>query len=237
MTDATTRVLTDVWFESRASLRPERARALLSLAPELFRGGPAASHRLVWNLFGDGDERRRDFLFRTVADRPLTAVIRSARKPQDPFDLWRIETRPFAPSLAVGQKLRFRVRAVPSVQRKRAPGERSQRRSVVMDLPAGDPEARRAQAAAAALVWLGQRAEANGFALLETDVTDVRRVRVARGGGESILLGAAEFEGRLAVVAPDRFLALLHSGVGPNRAFGYGLIEVAPDRAGQELAV
>jgi hypothetical protein len=68
-------------------MRPDRARALLSLAPDLFRGGPAASHRLIWNLFGDEIGRTRDFLFRTVADRPLTAIIRSARLPQDPFDL------------------------------------------------------------------------------------------------------------------------------------------------------
>jgi CRISPR system Cascade subunit CasE len=115
----------------------------------------------------------------------------------------RIETRPFAPRLAIGQRLRFRVRAVPSVQRKPATGGRSRRLSVVMDLPAGAPEVRRAHADEAALAWLGQRTEANGFALLTADVTDIRRVRAARRGDEPILLGTAEFEGLLAVTAPS----------------------------------
>jgi hypothetical protein len=73
----------------------------------------------------------------------------------------------------------------------------------VMDLPAGAPEVRRAYADEAALAWLGQRTEANGFALLTADVTDIRRVRAARRGDEPILLGTAEFEGLLAVTAPS----------------------------------
>jgi CRISPR system Cascade subunit CasE len=231
--------MSETWCQSRVTLRPDRARAVLALAPDLFAGGPeAAAHRLIWTLFGDKAERQRDFLFRVVADRPLQAIVRSARPPVDQLDLWTIDQRPFTPRITQGQPLRFRVSAVPTVQISRPGRARSQRRSVVMDLPAGlDAEQRREHVEEAALAWLHAQGERHGFMIVQAGVVDIRRIGVGREGARSIVLGTAEFEGRLAVTEPDAFVLLLREGLGPNRSFGYGLVEVAPDRTGPAPAV
>ena len=231
--------MSETWCQSRVTLRPDRARAVLALAPDLFAGGPeAAAHRLIWTLFGDNAERQRDFLFRVLGDRPLQAVVRSARPPVDQLDLWTIDQRAFTPRITQGQPLRFRVNAVPTVQISRPGRARSQRRSVVMDLPAGlDTEQRREHAEEAALAWLRARSERHSFGLVTAGLIDIRRIGIVRDGARPIVLGTAEFEGRLTVTKPDAFVNLLREGLGPNRAFGYGLVEVAPDRTGPAPAV
>jgi CRISPR system Cascade subunit CasE len=228
--------VSETWCESLVTLCPDRARALSAFPPGFVAAGPAAAHRLIWSLFGDTAERRRDFLFRVLDEKPLRAVVRSARPPADRQGLWTIARRPFAPRLMEGQRLRFRVSAVPSVQTSRPDRANSRRRSLVLDLPRElSAEARREHAEAAAIGWLEAQGGRHGFDLIEARLVDIERVGIAREGAKPILLGTAQFEGRLAVTGPEAFGRLLHQGLGPNRAFGYGLVEVAPDdpRTGQ----
>lgn len=88
------------------------------------------------------------------------------------------------------------------------------------------------------LTWLLRHAEAGGFELLEVmsgaGVLDV--LSHAVGGGRvhgrhaagRLSFGAVLFEGRLRVVDAERFRGTLRSGVGSAKAYGFGLLSVAP---------
>lgn len=71
-------------------------------------------HKVVWNFFSDGPDRKRDFLYRheTVNGWPTFYTV-SERKPYDPSGLWEIKPKPFEPKLAQGERLAFKLRANP----------------------------------------------------------------------------------------------------------------------------
>lgn len=74
-------------------------------------------HKIVWDFFSDGPDRKRDFLYRheTVNGWPTFYTI-SERKPTDPNGLWEINgstVKPYAPKLAKGDRLAFKLRANP----------------------------------------------------------------------------------------------------------------------------
>lgn len=74
-------------------------------------------HKIVWDFFSDGPDRKRDFLYRheTVNGWPTFYTI-SERRPTDPGGLWVINgstVKPYAPKLAKGDHLAFQLRANP----------------------------------------------------------------------------------------------------------------------------
>lgn len=109
--------------------------------------------------------------------------------------------------------------------------------------------------------WLARKGEAAGFALLRVraapgaplpgaspaggtnptppnvraqPTVDVVGRRPAGDGQRSqrLTLGAVVFEGALRVTDPDRLRAALVAGIGPGKAYGFGLCSVAPLAAG-----
>lgn len=109
---------------SRASLRADASvRALAPLLlPDDDDARVAAAHRFVWSLFADSADRTRDFLWRE--EKPGRYLVLSQRAPVDARDLFDIETKPFVPAMAVGERLAFALRANPTVA---APGGKGQR--------------------------------------------------------------------------------------------------------------
>ncbi len=74
------------------------------------------------------------------------------------------------------------------------------------------------------LAWLHRHAERAGFR-----VEDVRTVELpARSGGghRDLTFGGAIFEGILAVGDPGTFRHALTDGIGPGKAFGFGLLSI-----------
>ena len=74
-------------------------------------------HKVVWDFFSDGPDRKRDFLYRyeTVNGWPTFYTV-SERKPNDPRGLWEINentVKPYTPKLAKGDRLAFKLRANP----------------------------------------------------------------------------------------------------------------------------
>ena len=71
-------------------------------------------HKMVWDIFSDGPDRKRDFLYRfeKVNGLPTYYTI-SERKPDDATGLWDISTKPYSPKLAQGDRLAFKLRANP----------------------------------------------------------------------------------------------------------------------------
>lgn len=197
-----------------------------------------AAHHLLWALFGDTPGRRRDFLWRQTA--PGQFMVLSARAPVDTHGLFDIESRPFAPVLKTGDRLRFMLCANATVDRK-PPGQdrsaserkRSQRRDVVMDALYPLPKAERAEARRRVVpdvmaAWLTRQGARKGFGLEgmpEIERCDVLRIPRAQGQ-EKASFGVVDMTGVLAVEDPALFVPALLQGFGRARAFGCGLMLV-----------
>lgn len=213
----------------RARLR--RDTPLRAIAPLLVPDDPqaraSASHRLIWSLLGDGPDRRRDFLWREEADGRF--LILSAREPPVGHPLFEVESKPFAPALSAGDRLRFVLRANATLARSR-PGRRGHPTGVATAaIKALSPHERAAQRhaaiAEAGRVWLARVGARTGFTPepgCAVDGDDHRRI--TRPRAHAIEIDVLDFEGALRVDDPSTFLAALCAGFGRSRAFGCGLM-------------
>jgi CRISPR system Cascade subunit CasE len=239
-------------YLSRARLRHDAPTdALRDALSRLADARVAAGHRLIWTLFGDTPDRRRDFLWREAE--PGTFHLLSARPPV-PNELFHLDPpKTFAPALAPGDRLRFVLRANATVARKPAgtipgSGVRGKRCDVVMDAIHSVPKGQRAQPRQAVLSevavrWLSGQGDTHGFSLAnrksrepwEADASDraqdalevmgYRVLRLGRSRGRKALqLGVLELQGTLVVQDPTRFIAALAHGFGRGKAFGCGLM-------------
>lgn len=243
--------MTEPLYLSRARLRSQRGEALSAIAPLLIpddakkRAGHA--HRILWLLFQDVPDSARDFLWRDEGGGKY--MILSRRRPSDPLGLFDADTREFEPSLNSGHKLRFTLRAYPTITTKRA-GEkkgskngkpRGTRIDVVMDalkpIPrtdwingAGRAFERDKIAADAGAKWLAAQGGKAGFELLThpSPVIDgYVQVQVERGGCKGRRpagFATLDFAGEIRITDPAAFLAKLPLGFGSARAFGNGLM-------------
>jgi len=186
-------------------------------------------HRAVWDLFADGPDRRRDFLYRLDWEkgRPILWTL-SDRPPRPVPDLWAAETKELRPVLRSGESLRFTLRANPIVTRN------GDRHDVVMEgkkrlqaagLPRSEwpTQAQLAQEAGAA--WLVRHAEGRGFCVqperVIVDSYEVHSFAKPRAG--TIRFATCDFHGLLEITDGAAFIDTLRYGLGPAKGFGCGL--------------
>ncbi len=215
-------------FISRIRLSDEPSAA--TLLKMLGAGvGSYENHRLLWSLFGDDPDRRRDFLFRLEwkGGRPEFIAV-SSRPPEDRHSLFKIETKPYAPDLRAGDRLRV-IGHVNPVVRKEEDGKRK-KVDVVMDeihrrKRAADADLNRLSAAQTAVAaWLAEQGMRNGFRLDRSEVSayDVESFRTA--AGHLARVAGVDLVAEVEVVEPQGVTELLFNGLGSSRAFGYGLL-------------
>lgn len=211
-------------FFSRARLRrdaPSRALAELFL-PDDEEKRISVAHKLLWTLFADSPDRRRDFLWRE--SKPGQFYLLSSRMPQDSHCLFDLDSRDFSPALAIGDRLGFSLRANPTVARK-GDAKRSKRSDIVMDAIKSAPRGSRADARRTAIQeqgdkWLRRQGERGGFAI---EVVQTDRYNILRPKPD-MRIATLDFEGRLRVDNSVAFLAALTRGFGRAKAFGCGLM-------------
>ena len=219
--------MTPLWL-SRVRLRQDAAvKALAPLLMPSGRSGAAAGHQMIWALFADGADRRRDFLWREEA--PGRFLTLSARPPVS-LDLFEVSSKPFEPVLTAGDRLGFTLRANAVIARSAGPGQRGQRHDVVMDVLRTLPQGQRAEARLDAVLqagraWLARQGTTHGFVPEHgVGVDGYDRVRVDRDGAAPAVFGILELTGALHVQDPVRFTQAVATGFGRARAYGYGLM-------------
>jgi CRISPR system Cascade subunit CasE len=242
----------DGLYFTRATLRTGSAD-LRPLLDTLLSGGEPSrdtTHRLLWTLMPEAMQAegkpvgetgdRAAFLWARAPDRdgrPAWYVLGPAPRATAAF--FDIDTKPWAPALAVGDRLGFSLSVHATVDRMHAPeqGRAGRHRvDVVMDAihraeQAGQTEARaalRRTAGAEALAeWWRSQGERNGFDADATELVDYgmeplgRRRKGARGPTE---IGVGQLTGTLTVTDPDAFARKLAIGFGRAKAFGHGLL-------------
>ena len=190
-------------------------------------GDAYLDHALIWRLFpGDGVER--DFVFRRQEKKsgPQGYYVVSRRVPQPVPGMLAVQSKPYQPQLAVGDWLRFDLRANPVVARKGADGI-SRRHDVLMDAKrqAEKPDTRNEARDAAALQWLSARSPDWGLAVrLESVLTAGYTQHRLRHGGRQIAFSSLDYHGLAQVTDPARLAGALTLGVGHARGFGCGLL-------------
>lgn len=203
--------------------------------------GAYAEHQWLWRFFRAAPGTPRDFLFRhgTAQGLPRFHVV-SQRPPVAWASHWQVQTRPYQPQLAVGERLAFELRANPVVAVKGANGK-SARHDVVMqakrqllqdrglvrwdDWQTHDKPGLHALVQDSCAVWLSARAERLGFRV-EAQTLQAEGYTQHRGRRGDIQFSSVDLQGELTVTDPAALVHALHHGVGHAKAFGCGLLLV-----------
>jgi CRISPR system Cascade subunit CasE len=227
--------MSELWF-TRARLR--RGGSAAALAPLLAEAGRLdRRHAVVWSLFADTPDRRRDFLWRET-ERGLFYLL-SCRVPVDAHQLFDMDPpKSFSPRLTAGCQLQFSLHANPVVRRGTAEarpggnGHRVRKDDVVMNAIKPLPKGERAEARFDAIgdagrAWLQRQGEKAGFLFNPREVVAEGYAEAeVRRRGRPIRFHTIDFDGRLTVTDPVAFTAALAKGFGSARAFGCGLMLV-----------
>lgn len=236
----------DVWFSRLTLKRDDGAIAplLQELAPADSGAAMSTGHRLMWSVMPaetqalhdravTGREEGAAFLWREVE--PGHKFYLLGPRPIENSPFFRIESKPYAPRFAPGDRLAFELRANATVSRKGDVDGKghSKRSDVAMDRlraeeAAGADVATRAQrretaAAAAGADWLRRIGERDGF-VLRVMRLDAYRVETLPRRGRPARIGVFDLQGGLEIVDGERFRARVVSGFGRAKAFGCGLL-------------
>lgn len=77
--------------------------------------------------------------------------------------------------------------------------------------------------------WLARKGAQCGFALLQATIAASGAAELVKSSSTGRTFQGVLFEGRLVVQDPQRFQEVLTTGIGPGKAFGFGLLSVGPD--------
>jgi CRISPR system Cascade subunit CasE len=181
-------------------------------------------HQRVWQAFGGRDGQARDFLIRVDRKEEAYRVLMLSRSvptkpdwcPTDCFGTKEIPDGFFA-----HPRYRFSLLANPTKKLRvdNADGSRKKNGRRV-------PLVKREDLVA----WLQRKAAAGGFT---TDPDSLRTIPRGReyfhqAGAVHGTHAAIEFQGELTVADPGQFRAAVAAGIGSAKAFGFGLLVLAP---------
>jgi len=189
---------------------------------------PYQMHRTIMNAFFDnGTEQPGRVLFRVEISKripDITLLVQSEQEPDwqkliDKFSAYlsekdnKYEYKKIMLPLDNGQRLRFRLRANPTVK-KITDGKKNGKRIGILD----EKEQKE---------WMNRKAKAGGFKVIDCTVIDEGFFNSQKNGRKLTFL-SVRFEGFLEVIETDKFLNCLKSGIGPAKGLGFGLLSIAP---------
>lgn len=181
-------------------------------------------HDAVLTSCPRGDERA---LFRLETpgrrgDQPTAVLVQSDTPPLWTSRVWPSGTqfdvpKPISIEVTRGLRLRYRLRANPTVKRK-VNGKDNGRRDAVTG------EERQ-------LEWFQRKAATGGFRVCSCVIVDETELEFGKPDGRSLTFRSVLFEGVLEVGDAAVFTRTLRVGIGSGKAFGFGLLSIAPARS------
>ncbi|WFN33437.1 type I-E CRISPR-associated protein Cas6/Cse3/CasE [Methanogenium sp. S4BF] len=228
-------------YFSKISLRPRASEDPIFWSG---LGSTYQAHHRVWDLFSDGPDRNRDFLYRHEYGTGLpTFICVSARPPNDRYGMWNVATKEYSPVIREGQHLRFSLRANPVITRwvEGKDGVKIHKRhDVVMDrkmrmndegIPRHEwPESQQI-VQDEGVKWLFARSNEHGFVVSPDEVVAegyIQQKFMKKKGKHLISISTMDFDGILEVTDPEKMHQTLMEGIGPSKGFGCGLLLVKP---------
>lgn len=182
-------------------------------------------HQRVWLCFPGRDGQQRNFLTR-LDRRPegfrllIVSPIEPVRPDWCPPDSECWKTKPIPESYFTRRRYAFQLCANPT-------------RKVAAQHPDGSfkKNGRRVplRSREELVVWINRKAEQGGFAFGEDTLRTFSRGReYFEKNGMRGLHSAVEFQAVLTVTDPQRFHETFTRGIGSGKAFGFGLLVIAP---------
>jgi CRISPR system Cascade subunit CasE len=185
---------------------------------------PYEIHRALWKVFPEDGEAARDFLFRVERSERNQAEIlmQSSRQPQGFSKTVRVlACREYPLSLYGGQRLRFLLLANPVKTINDEAGRRNRE---------GEPKKCRVPLVRDEEQRLWMKRKFQHAASLESLIID-RAVPLRFRKSKENRVGKIQpvfFKGILKVEDPEALVRLVSGGIGPAKAFGCGLLSIAP---------
>lgn len=176
-------------------------------------------HQIIWEAFGKGE---RDFLFRTEIHLKAASnwqiYLMSKNKPdfakminKSKLSITKTQTKQYSPNIQSGTKLRFYLRANPTVKKKK-------KRRILLH----EEEL---------LEWIKRKGEQNGFKPISISFSNKQKYtcfKIIDGKKIKITHGGIDFHGILQVNKVDQFMSSQTKGIGSAKAFGFGLLNIMP---------
>lgn len=172
-------------------------------------------HRFITGFFGT-DRQRGQILYRTnlvqntlciylYGAGPAKYIPKNCRCQQRDITSW-------LNALEAGQIWNFDLIASPS-KKVAVEGKKNSQRRILRD-----PEARQA--------WLNRKAEQNGFVVLQAREQEQVHVSGKHNGdqGGAMCHNAYHYQGVLLIVDVEAFRKAIQSGIGPGKAYGFGML-------------
>lgn len=179
-------------------------------------------HQAAWKAFPGRDGAPRDFLLRLDQRREgfrllLVSSTQPIRPDWCPPDAWR--SQPIPEAYFSRRRYAFQLCANPT--RKVASKADGSLTKNGRRVPLGKREE--------LLAWIKRKGEQGGFTVEETALRTFSRGReYFEKNGRQGLHSAVEFEGLLTVTNPAKFHETFTRGIGSAKAFGFGLLVIAP---------
>lgn len=210
-------------YLSQLTLNP-RSRQVQS---ELAR--PYELHRTLMRAFPDDVKREDADLLHRLDTEPrtgrLTLLAQSMLEPdwsplleagQGHYLLAPPQCKPIKLALPAGRVLRFRLVANPTIKKVRR-DENGVRRKNGNRVPLLRETEQ--------IDWLQKKGQLHGFGLQHAQV---RALGQQTSRKRKLTLYTVQFEGLLEITDPQNFAQALQTGIGPAKAFGCGLLSLAP---------
>jgi CRISPR system Cascade subunit CasE len=181
-------------------------------------------HQRVWQAFGDRSDQLRDFLVRVDRKEEAFRVLILSHSPPTkpdwcPTDCFQSKAVPEA--YFSHTRYRFSLLANPTkkVRMDNADGTRKKNGRRV-------PLSTREEF----IAWIDRKGGAGGFKVDESTLRTIPRGRefFHKDGTSHGTHAAVEFQGDLTVTDPGKFRTAVANGIGSAKAFGFGLLVLAP---------
>lgn len=214
---------------SRLILNPRNRRVQRELARSY------EMHRSIMHAFRDGLKEGDDRVLWRVDEHPQLGLILLVQSWDAPDWSWLTEdsargyllplaesnpsVKPVELHLTIGQVLRFRLRANPTVKKDR-PGKNQGRRVGIYDEESQ-------------MAWLERKGELHGFRVLQVQIRQDGKVTNERAihrdhAIHKLELLSVQFDGLLQITDPAKAIRAIEAGIGSAKGFGFGLLSLAP---------